>query len=240
MANQKSIDKYHFLFPTDKEKAKAFDQIAEKYYYNNFGSTAKSDIDILMFSIYIDRILEINENDISAYSDYSLSKLLGITQSKISNLKVKKELIYPYNDFGWKDAFLRIANRAIYEDGKIKLFIPDKNLYLEIKNAIEEAGGFIEIQLTPNLLQLNLTYFLDLMISIEEKENRTEIIKAIAQRTKPFTKDKAIINRPSFGKVLSNCASETIMQLIENCLPFFKTTKNIAQSLFNSIKPKGE
>ena len=37
--------------------------------------------------------------DMNTYSDYTLSKLLGITQNRISSLKVKKELIYPYQGF---------------------------------------------------------------------------------------------------------------------------------------------
>lgn len=88
----------------------------------------------------------------NAYSDYTLSKQLGITQSKISNLKVRKELLYPYEKFNWRESLLQISNRAVYENRNIKLYIPDRNLFLEIKNAIEEQGGFIEIQLSQNLL----------------------------------------------------------------------------------------
>ena len=48
-----------------------------------------------MFSIYLDGIMEHEEINMTAYSDYELSKLLGITQPKVSNLKVKKQLTYP-------------------------------------------------------------------------------------------------------------------------------------------------
>ena len=82
--------KFNLLFCNEQEKAKAFDKIAEAYYNRNFGSISKSDFDVLMFSIYIERLLEQNESDMESYSDYELSKQLGITQSKIKNLKVKK------------------------------------------------------------------------------------------------------------------------------------------------------
>ena len=43
-------------------KAKAFDQIAEKYYFGNFGSVGRSNLDVLMLSIYIERILDKLQN----------------------------------------------------------------------------------------------------------------------------------------------------------------------------------
>ena len=86
---------YNELFDSTEAKAKAFDQIAEKYYFSNFGTITRCDFDVLMFSIYIEQMLTKNQNDILSISDYSLSKQLGITQTKVSNLKVKKELLYP-------------------------------------------------------------------------------------------------------------------------------------------------
>ena len=50
-------------------KAKAFDQIEEKYYFGNFGSVEKSDLDVLMFSIYIERILNKSQDNFSTYCD---------------------------------------------------------------------------------------------------------------------------------------------------------------------------
>lgn len=159
-SKEKIKKQYNEYFPDEKTKAEAFDKIAERYYYANFGTMSKSDFETLLFSIYLERILEKHEENINMYSDYTLSKLLGVPQSRISSLKVRKELLYPYEKFDWKKSFERISDRAIYENGRIKLFIPDRNLYLELKNAIEMSGGFIEVQLTTNLLQVPLSYFL--------------------------------------------------------------------------------
>lgn len=87
--------RYEELFPSNDIKAEAFDKIAEKYYYANFGSTSKADLDVLLFSLYIERILKDSQGEFTSYSDYTLSKLLGITQSRISNLKVKKRASIP-------------------------------------------------------------------------------------------------------------------------------------------------
>ena len=44
MSKEKSVTEFNKLFSDDKEKAAAFDKIAEKFYFANFGSTSKSDI----------------------------------------------------------------------------------------------------------------------------------------------------------------------------------------------------
>ena len=158
-------------------------------------------MDTLLFSLYLERILESDPQDFNAYSDYRLSKLLGISQTQVSNLKIRKELLYPYEKFNWRDSLAKISDRAIYEDGRIKLLIPDKNLYLEIKNAIEESGGFIEAQLTPNLLQVRLPYFLDLLVAITEG-NRDELRKTIKEKISEKNKDISFVEKESFGAML--------------------------------------
>ena len=223
MSKEKSVTEFNKLFSDDKEKAAAFDKIAEKFYFANFGSTSKSDIETLMFSIYIEQILKTEENNFDAYSDYTLSKLLGITQSKVSSLKVRKELQYPFDKFEWRNSLARIADRAVYEDGKIKLFIPDRNLYLEVKNAIERTGGFVEIQLTSNLLQVRFEYFLDLMVAISEDANQQEIKKKISEKLKEQNKDNEPIKYNSFG-----ISGGTL----RNCGPFFGYLEKNIESFF--------
>ena len=128
-------------------------------------------LDVLMFSLYIERILDVSESDAKSYSDYTLSKYLGITQTRISNLKIKKELQYPYEKFSWKPSFERVLKNYRYDNGKIMLFIPDRNLYPELKNAIEESEGYVEITLNPTLLQVTPEYFIDLlMVVLPENE----------------------------------------------------------------------
>ena len=105
------------------------------FYFGNFGTVQKSELELLLFSEYLEKILRREEDNVNAYSDYTLSKCFGISQQRISNLKVKKELRYPYEKFDWKKSFLRLLPKARIEDEKINLYIPDANVYLEIKNA---------------------------------------------------------------------------------------------------------
>lgn len=123
MKQEEAKEKYDELFATEADKAAAFDEIARRFYFANFATMPKSDFETLLFSIYLEQILNRNEDNYDAYSDYTLSKVLGVPQSRISTLKVRKELQYPYSKFNWKESFKRISQRAIYEDRKIRLYI---------------------------------------------------------------------------------------------------------------------
>lgn len=73
---------------TADEKAAAFDKISALYFAQNFGSTSKADFETLMFSEYIEQHIKHG----LPYDDYTLSKELGLTQSRIRALKERKEL----------------------------------------------------------------------------------------------------------------------------------------------------
>lgn len=183
----------------------------------------KSDIDVLLFSLYLDRILEQTENDMQTYSDYILAKYLGIPQSRISALKVKKELKYPYSGFDWKKSFSRICENARYEKGKIKIYIPDRNLYLEIKNAIESAGGYVEVQLNSRLLQVTPQYFIDLVLAVSDESDREEIRKSLKEQLIEKNVDIEFFERQSVGDLLKNSAVDigvsVIGDIISSCIP---------------------
>lgn len=219
----KPEEKYQELFDSVEKKAEAFDKIAEVYYMNNFGSMSKSDFDTLMFSIYIDEILKNSEDDFNSYSDYTLSKYLGITQSRVSSLKVKKELKYHYDGFDWKKSLKRISENVRFENGKIKLNVRDKNLYYELKNVIEENGGFVDIQLNSTLLMVSPEYFVDLMLYIEEDQCREQIREQLRTELKKHSIDAEYLENQSFSEILKeqtvNLGMKALCEIIGNCIP---------------------
>lgn len=99
MKQEEAKEKYDELFATEADKAAAFDEIARRFYFANFATMSKSDFETLLFSLYLEQILNCSENNYDAYSDYTLSKVMGVPQSRISTLKVRKELQYPYSKF---------------------------------------------------------------------------------------------------------------------------------------------
>lgn len=207
------LKQYKQLFPTLESKAVAFDMVAEHFYAGNFGQMSKADFETLLFSIYINQILERDDKDFSAYGDYKLAKELGITQSKVSNLKVRKQLQYP-RKYIWQESFALISDRVRYENGKIKLQIPDINLYYDIKNAIEEQGGFIEVSLTKGLLVVPLDYFLDLMEVIVEDNDRELLRKCVRDEFQKYKKDQEFVEAAPFRKQVKGFTKDVLIGII--------------------------
>lgn len=158
-----------------EEKAKLFDCIVDEYYNVNFGHFSKSQIDLLMFSIYLDKLIDTGQN----FDDYTISKQLGILQSTVRQLKKKKQLIYPRN-YKWYESFLEYSKNAVFDNsGRIVISIPDPNVYLELQHAIEELGGYVEIQLNSKLLKIPPGYYIELLLRINQLDNECDEKEAL-------------------------------------------------------------
>jgi len=179
---------------SNAEKIKLFEEIEKRYFRKNFGSMSKSDFEVLLFSEYIEHHIE---NKIP-YDDYTLSKELGITESKVRNLKEKKELQYPYKNFYWKDAFVEYLKNAKYDEvtHRIKIPIHDVNVMKEIRHYIEQNGWYDEITLNKKLLTIPLDCFIDICFELdkeiefsEECKNKIKKLKNSENVLQEFIKD---------------------------------------------------
>lgn len=181
-----------------EDAAKNFYSMAELFYNRNFSTAAKSEIELLMFSFYMDALISRNKNnedllDYSACSDYEIGKELGITQERVRTLKIKKQARYRV-DFDWRNSLASLKDCIRYDEVKKKIIIPtpDPNLYNEIRNYIEQAGGYIEIQRKGNYIQIRPEYYLMLIyenLAIDQqKEAKDQLIKEIQK----YNKDQRI------------------------------------------------
>ncbi len=151
---------------TPEEKAVAFEEISSCYFQRNFGTMSKSDFETLMFSIYIGHCISKN----LPFDDYTLSKGLGITQSRVRALKVRKELKYPEKCFEWKNNFISSISNARYDGGKrlVKLHISDVNVLIELRYFMEEHGWYNEYQLNPKIFQCRADIFIELCRALDD------------------------------------------------------------------------
>lgn len=194
---------------TNEEKVEIFDVISEHFYNRNFGQMSKSDIDLMMFHFYIQKLersclKDDGTIDYAECSDYKVSRELGITQQRVRNLKIKNHLVYP-DELEWKAAFAKLIENARYDKktGKIVLNIPDPNLYIEIQNFIEEQGAHVEKQLNSKVLQIRVEYFIDLIVAIEEIENKKkEIVRCLKKQFKDKGKNEDLFDERNIGKSL--------------------------------------
>lgn len=193
---------------SDEEKIALFDEIISNFFDSNFGQLSKSDIELMMFNIYIKKMISNNRNadgtiDYKKCSDYKISQDLGITQQKVRNLKVKNQLINPI-DYDWKAALARLTENARYDknSGKIVINIPDPNLFIEIQNFIEDQGAYVEKQLNSKILQLRVEYYIDLIVSLEPDVTRKKIIVELKKQIKAEGKDDKLFDDNNIGKSL--------------------------------------
>ena len=222
--------KYNDLFPNQQVKADAFDLIAERYFDMNFGTMQKSDFETLLFSIYLERILAGGGEDFSQYSDYTLAKELGIAESKVRNLKIKKELQYPHA-YRWQDSFIRIWKNARYENNLIKINISDVNLFREIKNAIEETGGYIERHLTSSLLQTPPEYFIDIILMISNEDDEKQLRKTVRDALRKHDADTEFMNQQPIGKTLKELGKDIGKEAAVQIIADFCSVPNISSIL---------
>ena len=190
--------KYEILFPNSGDKASAFDKIAEMFYDKNFSSATKTEIELLMFSIYMDATIESckkgnNTIDYNECSDYEMGKELGIPQEKVRTLKVKKQARYPV-EFDWRQSMLSVKESIRFDKEKNKIIIPtrDPNLYNEIRNFIEEHGGYIEVQRSRNLIQIRPEHFFMLMYEELNNEGKKECRKKLVKQLQKKEKNNTI------------------------------------------------
>lgn len=233
--------KYEKLFPNSGDKAIAFDKIAEMFYDKNFSSATKTEIELLMFSIYMDATIESckkgnNTIDYNECSDYEMGKELGIPQEKVRTLKVKKQARYPV-EFDWRKSLLSVKESIRFDKEKNKIIIPtrDPNLYNEIRNYVEEHGGYIEIQRSGNLIQIRPEHFFMLAYEALDSENQVKCRKEIEGKLRNHNIKNGIEDAKNPVDILKNIAKlgikvyATVSGISEN--PIGEILKIIADTL---------
>jgi hypothetical protein len=230
----------------DSNKSCAFDFIIEEYFKLGFGTLNKSEIDLLFFSALL------KYGDIVDTSDYSLSKLLQITQSRVRNLKVKNGLKYsPLDKQKVEEIFLEKAKAArVEKDGKrISIPVYDPNIYLELENLIERENGYVEAQLNPKIFTIRIDQFVGLLISIQSESDKKKVeelqkeyleeIKEVAQKEDKF-KDKidtsSITSFKDIQKLILEKGVDVGLDLILSAVPGGTFVKDLTETIWNSVK----
>lgn len=184
---------------SNEKKIAGFDRIAKLFFNQNFGSASKAEIELLLFDIFMNNMIDLNKDprtgvlDYNACSDYQIGKMLGIPQERIRTLKIKKQARYPVK-FNWKDSLISIKDNVYYNKQNQRIVIPtrDPNLYNEIRNFIEECGGYIEIQRGNNVIQIRPVYYFMLFYENLDKKEQEKCRKALEKELKKQGKDLEI------------------------------------------------
>lgn len=185
---------------SNTEKINSFNILSEKFYLGNFGNFSKTEFDLLMFHFFYENY---KKNSKKKYiSDYEISKELGITQSRVKNLRIKCELMYPDQNFDWKQEFKNKVSDARFNHLTEKVSIPifDPIILLEVQNYVEEIDLYNEVKVTSKVLETNIFSFLDLIISFEEEDYQNELRGLISSEIEQKNKNE--------GKKFEHISSE--------------------------------
>ena len=191
------------------EKTAAFDLIAKRYFDRNFGTMSKTDFETLLFHIYMEHLLRNNE----AFDDYTVSKALGITQSKVRSLKMRKELQYPnFSATGWKEQVLVALEGAKYDEPtkQVQMFISENTVLVELRHFLESNGGFDTYTLNPKLFSCRVDHLV--MLFDKLSDNRAEL--SDEQKKKLEQLEAKGTDKSAIEKICSGAYADGLRELV--------------------------
>ena len=169
-------------------------EFLEHYLSGSFGSMSKSETEILIFHL-LSKHFEISSN-------YEISNLLKISETKVKNLTLNAHLRYPRQsgDEIVRETLVDIAKKfsAIYDEqnGEVKIHIQSSVQKHEMINAINNLGSFADYGLNNEILKIRI----NILFSLFEKFLDKEKFKATVQA---YLKDKEL-NEKQFFDALNN------------------------------------
>lgn len=227
------------------DKSKAFDTLAELFYDRNFATTSKNEIDLLMFSFYLDATIDFYKNELNVLnytqaSDYQMAKQLGITQEKVRNLKVKKQARYPVA-FEWQKSLASIKDNIRLDGKRIIIPVTDPNLRIEIKNFINENGGFVDVESGKDYLRIRIEYYLMLMYYTLDIEDQKKFCKAMKKQFKKNNGNEDIFDDMNKIELANNMLSlaNSSFEIVNNVISILNPQNTLVSILSKVINVYG-
>lgn len=193
---------------------------AAELFTNRFGSFAKSDYEVLMFSIFLD----LQDQPVS---DYDLSIKLGITESKVRSLRVKSQLLYPKN-LSWSEELQKALQRGQFnkDDMTITIMIENPSVQNMLKHEIEEAYGMVHLSFNPKLMTLPVESYLILALKLEDNED--EALKRLNEKWLKENKNAERITKEDLlkkmlKKLKGEAGVEALLEIAQDVIPGGKT-----------------
>lgn len=125
-----------------KNNSDIFNKTVEKlyklYFQRNFGTTMKSQIDLIMFETYLS-LCKKPKNELSI-DDFDMAFNLGITENKVRNLKENVIVKFESYSDDWMNSFVKVIDSAFYDEKKhlVKILISDKYTMINLRHYLEQ------------------------------------------------------------------------------------------------------
>jgi len=163
----------------EQEKHEFAEQFVERYLAQGFGSLPKSEIDLLVFHLLT------KTHAYRGKSNYEISSLLKIPESRVKTLRMNSAL--KYEDINSKSVLSRIIQRFVeseqfaeFEGGKVELSLEDPIEKRELENFLKVRGHHAEYTLNSEVLRISTVRLFELIVeNLEAPRDRfNEIVQA--------------------------------------------------------------
>ena len=169
-------------------------QFFDKVFSPRFGMLTKSELELELFRVYFEEYA--GEN----WTDFKIGRELGITESRVSNLRLKLALLDSEQP---KEPYELILGEAVEYDpntSKVSIRINSAFQRAALKDYLEEKGTIPSIPLGSNHIKLTLSNYLDVLAAVfedtpEDVKNR---IDKLVRDQKDLQKAIRKINKKSF------------------------------------------
>ena len=189
----------------DEEKKQFFDEICACFFEKNFGRLTKTDMDLMMFRMYLQKAVDASKDengriDYRKCSDTRIARELGITPARVRSLKTRVQFASPIA-CDWKNQFQELMPHAVFDfdNRMVSVHVPDTGLFLEIQAYLEEKGCYVEKQLNSSLLRVPVEFYLELLTEVKGGIPRKELIKQIREKFADSRKEAAKYNPEKIG-----------------------------------------
>ncbi|MBR5338922.1 MAG: hypothetical protein IK150_02460 [Lachnospiraceae bacterium] len=208
-------------------KEKLYQRIQEsELYTKRFGTFAKSDYEVLMFTIYLDSLE-------GTARDYDISIDLGITESKVRNLRIRSQLLYP-KKLDWKEELEKSMEHGVYDASskQITIMFEDPSVQNLMKNEIEKAFSNVGRTFNPKQLVLPIESFL--ILAAQAEEDKQIVLEKLNNKVREVTKSVEDIEKKPLGTRFLQSVPN-IVSFITNCISLYSAGKPIIDRLLGII-----
>ncbi len=168
-------------------------ELTDKCFDKNFGTLSKSEFDLILFKHYLaaanqyvtDSNGAVNTNKIS---DYKLGFALGVTPTRVRNLRLKVSLTNK-QEANWRSELIKVLenrNNIKFSGDYFQIVVRDKNLFFAIEDWLEDRGNTADITLNPKQLRVEKRAFYDLLKELKmiDDESSKSIISKLQKSLK--------------------------------------------------------
>lgn len=215
------MELYNITENADKRLSEA------EMFTRRFGTFSKSDYETLLFTIFLDSLD-------SPARDYDISIALGITESKVRNLRIRSQLLYP-KELKWQDELAIAIQHGAYDSysKQITVTIEDPSVQNLIKNIIEKNFGTVGQSLNVKHLVLPVDSFL--LISAYAEQDPEKTLKELNNIVQEQSKSINVIEKRTLKtRFLQNIPD--IPQFIATALTIYDIGCPIIESVLQMVR----